>query len=284
MTLTLCRHTTPQDFLDRVSRLLLQREAENNLVFGIVGVLRDHPDHYNETPYLASVEHEGSPVACAIRTPPFGMILTQMPVDALELVADDIEKEYGEIPGVVAPAPTAEAFADVWSRRTGTEAHVKMRQRIYQLDRVRSPERPPNGRLRQAAESDFDLLVDWIDAFNIEAGGSPHRNAPRIARLHLANGAAFVWEDPEPVSMAVWSGPTPNGIRIGAVYTPPEFRRRGYASGLVADLSQRMLDEGRSFCSLYTDLANSTSNSIYQAIGYEPVCDSTMYEFQSSEG
>jgi len=27
------------------------------------------------------------------------------------------------------------------------------------------------------------------------------------------------------------------------------------------------------FLLLYTDLANSTSNSIYQKIGYQPVCD-----------
>jgi ribosomal protein S18 acetylase RimI-like enzyme len=293
MTLTLCRHTTPEAFLDRVGPLLLQREAENNLVFGIVGVLRDHPDYYSAPPYLASVEHGETPVACAIRTPPFGMILTRMPQDGLDLVAGDIEREYGEIPGVVAPAPTAEAFADVWSRRTGTEARVKMRQRIYQLDRVRPPEPPASGHLRQATEGDFDLLAEWIDAFSIEGegtgparytGSSPHRKPQKTARLHLDNGSAFVWEDEEPVAMAVWSGPTPHGIRISGVYTPPEFRRRGYASALVADLSQRMLDDGRSFCSLYTDLANPTSNSIYQAIGYEPVCDSAMYEFLRSEG
>jgi predicted GNAT family acetyltransferase len=64
------------------------------------------------------------------------------------------------------------------------------------------------------------------------------------------------------------------------VYTPPELRRRGYASALVAALSRRLLDEGRRFCFLYTDLANPTSNHIYREIGYEEVCPATSYRFE----
>ena len=70
-----------------------------------------------------------------------------------------------------------------------------------------------------------------------------------------------------------------NGIAIGGVYTPPESRGHGYASACVAALSQRQLDAGRAFCALYTDLANPTSNSIYQKIGYRPVRASAMVEF-----
>jgi predicted GNAT family acetyltransferase len=83
----------------------------------------------------------------------------------------------------------------------------------------------------------------------------------------------YVWEDQEPVSMVGYAGPTPNGIRVSAVYTPPERRNRGYASAGVAALSQMLLDGGRRFCFLFTDLANPTSNRIYQQIGYRAVCD-----------
>jgi uncharacterized protein len=51
----------------------------------------------------------------------------------------------------------------------------------------------------------------------------------------------------------------------------------------VASLSQRLLDEGRTFCFLYTDLSNPTSNRIYIDIGYEPVCDSWNYRFEAPE-
>ena len=73
---------------------------------------------------------------------------------------------------------------------------------------------------------------------------------------------------------------TPRGVRVNMVYTPPELRRRGYASACVAALSQRMLDSGKKFCFLYTDLSNPTSNKIYQEIGYRPVFDVDEYKFE----
>jgi predicted GNAT family acetyltransferase len=79
--------------------------------------------------------------------------------------------------------------------------------------------------------------------------------------------------------MAGYAGPTPNGIRVGPVYTPPHLRGRGYASACVAALSQELLDTGHKFCFLFTDLLNATSNHIYQVIGYQPIVDVDMYQF-----
>jgi len=61
------------------------------------------------------------------------------------------------------------------------------------------------------------------------------------------------------------------------VYTPRELRGRGFATATVAALSQLLLDQGHQFCCLYTDLANPTSNAIYQRIGYQAVSDSSVY-------
>jgi predicted GNAT family acetyltransferase len=90
----------------------------------------------------------------------------------------------------------------------------------------------------------------------------------------------YVWEDAgDVVALVGAGGETPHGIRIGPVYTPPELRGRGYASSLTAAASQDQLDRGRQFVFLFTDLANPTSNKIYQAIGYEAVCDVDQYRF-----
>jgi predicted GNAT family acetyltransferase len=79
--------------------------------------------------------------------------------------------------------------------------------------------------------------------------------------------------------MAGFGGRTPNGTRIGPVYTPPELRGRGYGSALTAAVTERLLGSGLRFCFLYTDLANPTSNSIYQRIGYRPVSDVDLWTF-----
>ena len=101
----------------------------------------------------------------------------------------------------------------------------------------------------------------------------------RMAQQRIASGEIFMWDDGEPVSMAGSARPTRRGICINAVYTPHPQRKRGYASACVSALSQLLLNRGYEFCMLYTDLTNPTSNAIYQAIGYEPVIDSTMYRF-----
>ena len=94
--------------------------------------------------------------------------------------------------------------------------------------------------------------------------------ASRVAELVTA-GDLVVWElDGEAVSMAAVSRRTPWSSSIGFVYTPPELRGRGFASAVTAALSQRELDAGQRWCSLFTDQANPTSNHIYADIGYEP--------------
>ena len=61
--------------------------------------------------------------------------------------------------------------------------------------------------------------------------------------------------------------------------TPPRYRRQGYASALVAELSERLLAERR-FCFLFTDLANPTANRIYEQIGYRRVCEAAEIVFE----
>ncbi|MFP5519189.1 MAG: GNAT family N-acetyltransferase [Bdellovibrionia bacterium] len=97
----------------------------------------------------------------------------------------------------------------------------------------------------------------------------------------IENQLAYVWlVDEMPVSMAHVSRPTKNGISIGAVYTPMNLRKRGYASAVVAHLSQKMLNSGNKFCVLYTDSSNPTSNKIYQNVGYQVVAESKHFLFE----
>jgi hypothetical protein len=136
--------------------------------------------------------------------------------------------------------------------------------------------------MRPTTTEDRPVVRDWIEAFMLEAFGEVDleevaANADRW--LARRNRTLYLWEDGEVVSLTGVGGPTPNGIRIGPVYTPPAARRRGYASALVAAVSQAELDAGRRFCFLFTDLANPTSNHIYQAIGYEAVRDFNAYGF-----
>ncbi len=106
------------------------------------------------------------------------------------------------------------------------------------------------------------------------------RDGLEVAENGVKTGRLWVWDHEGPVSIASCGNPTDNAMQIGTVYTPPALRGKGYASAVTASLSERLLEQGYSFCCLDTDLANPTSNKIYRQIGYEPVSDSRRYSFE----
>lgn len=263
-------HTGPATFLDRAEAWLLEAEDEHNLFLSIA-YAREAAGSSSEADLFATVEDEGAVVGCAFRTPPHKLAVTRMPSGGLELLLASVLDTYEHIPGVLGPGAVAETIAAAWSAVRGVDWCAGSRQRMYRLDAVVPPEGVP-GRLRRAEPEELDLALAWGDGFAADAGAEFRPQRASVERW-LEHGRLYWWTDPEPVSMAVAQGRTPNGIRIGFVYTPPERRGRGYASACVAELSARMLAEGLRFCVLYTDLANPTSNRIYQRLGYRPLCD-----------
>lgn len=274
-------------FESAAASFLGEHEAENNLVLGLITGLKAGRTFGPLPPYFAIVRRGDLVVAATMRTPPFNLLLTAgTDPAAVPLVVGDALSAMPDTPGLSGPRELAARAVSLWTERTGAIARVVMAQRIYQLSRV-IPARAAPGAPRIAHEADRAIVVDWFQAFVAEAladgGHAADRAEAEATATHWLGGRGlWVWEDDGLVAMAGASGRTPTGIRVGAVYTPPDKRRRGYASALVAALSQAQLDGGRRFCFLYTDLANPTSNHIYQAIGYEPVCDVDEYRFEAS--
>ncbi|HEX4325100.1 MAG TPA: GNAT family N-acetyltransferase [Gaiellaceae bacterium] len=171
-------------------------------------------------------------------------------------------------------------------------AFLEEAEPLLLADEARQAAPPTNvpGSSRIATTDDRELALGWWIAFGDEVlrQGGPGRDRAEESidhRLRSPAAGILLWEDGgKPVSVAGWGGQTPNGIRIGPVYTPPELRARGYATAVTAELSRRLLDGrlfagGRRFCFLYTDLDNPTSNAIYERIGYRRVAESAEISF-----
>ncbi len=270
-------------FLERVQPFLLTREAEHCLILGILDGLRAGEQWGSAPPLMAMVEERGEVTAVVLMTPPqHNLILSWMADDStIDAIAHELHATGVAVPGVNGSAEVARTFALKWSELSGRTYRVQMAQRIYQLGRVRNAVRAA-GRIREPDESDDALMRKWRAAFSVEAERMDPVKAEKNAALPLPPSRHLVlWEADGgfAVSMAGFAGRTPNGIRVAWVYTPPENRGKGFAGACVAALSQKLLDDGRKLCFLYTDLANPTSNHIYQAIGYEAVTDATVYSF-----
>ncbi len=278
------RYGSAAEFLAVAGTWLGEREAEHNLILGISSTLRDHPEIYAESPYLATVSDEGSVVAAALRTPPSNLVLSEVDHEpALDLLVADLgaDKRGFNLPGVVGPPDVAAGFANRWVAIHGGQWEIEMEERVYQLTTV-IPPRPVSGAIRAATSGDRPLLVEWIQAFGREALGDDDASRAESSVGDWLAGKGrhlWLWDDHGPKSVTGVGGETPYGIRIGPVFTPPGDRGQGYASALVAAVSQAQLDAGRRFCFLYADLANPTSNRIYQAIGYLPVTDALRINF-----
>lgn len=287
MGLTLHRFSDVDAFLAAGGDFLAAREAEHNLLLGLSTAIRTTPELFADGPpvFLAVTDAEHGVVAASLRTPPHNQVLSWIDdMTAVDMLVEALRDE--PLPGVLGPTAAASRFAAGWHRATGQSTRVEVAERIFRLVHVIHPERPPSGSWRLAEPRDRGLVAEWLIAFSEEA----MPEAPPITEpLEMADRwiagiyrHLYLWEDAGRVVCVVGAGgKTPNGIRIGPVYTPPEHRRRGYASALTAAASQDQLDRGRRFVFLFTDLANPTSNKIYQAIGYQPVCDVDQYRFEA---
>lgn len=273
------RFDNVKEFYEQVQEYLLQHQAEHNLLLGILHNLLHHPDRYPEPPYLARVNTNDRVQAVAIRTPPYKLVLSKaLDSKALKLIAQDLQDEGEPLPGVSGAVAEVATFLQDWQALTGQSYRRVMDMRIYQLTQVNPVIKVP-GRLRLATSADRPLLLDWFAAF-VSANPEIMREAPEtMVDSGLKRQSIHLWEDGIPVSWASGSRSLPAAGRIGPVYTPPEQRRKGYATACVAALSQKLLDQGCDRCFLFTDLANPTSNHIYQQIGYHSICDWHDYSF-----
>lgn len=283
------KYSKPDIFKKEIQEFLGRNEAENNLPLGILNGLIAG-EYSEKKPYLGYVMEGDKPIIAALCTPPYPAIVSYQdppPSEkAVELLLRDLMVFFGDdLKGVSGEKELAGRLKKAWEKESGKKAHLKMSMRIYKLDNVEHPSEI-FGLARPANSDDREVMLNYYAGFLRDAVGSvpdPDRISGQIDRYLEADSGIrglWFWEvDGEPVSMAGYAGPTPNGIRIGAVYTPPQQRKKGYASAITAAVSQYLLNQGYQFCFLFTDLLNPTSNHIYQEIGYRPVCDVDRFDF-----
>jgi predicted GNAT family acetyltransferase len=214
-------------------------------------------------------------------TPPFHLLVAGQAQAALEELVATVHGDGVPVPGVNGVVPEAEVFAASWAHATGAQTRRSMSLRMYATASV-TPVPAAAGGMRAAGDSDRGLLAEWAHAFADETGlqGGPGEIARSVVARVGADPGMVLWEvGGTTVAMAGASISSPGIARVGPVYTPPEHRRRGYATSLVAAWTDQLLSRGIRRCALFTDLANPTSNSIYQAVGYRPVADAVEIDF-----
>ena len=277
------------DFYNETYDVLMRHEAQNliplgNIIMGHEG--KDKTEWRDPVNWLmAVVSDERGIQLTAIMTPPHFVTLyatdNVMNPDAISCLIDGLNDYI--IPGVTTEKNLAEYFAKEFVARKGKSVRTIMSQRIYELEAV-NPDVKQLGVIRLLEEKDMPFFPYWLEAFHAASSfGKAEMAIPQDEKSYhhrISTKKLYVLEvEGVPVSMAGFTREMQNAIGVAFVYTPPYYRKKGYASSCVAQISQIALDKGYTKCVLYTDLLNPTSNSIYKKIGYSVVCDSLMLKF-----
>ena len=266
----------PNHFSDRVMKALLDEEAKNSLM---IGVLNNVKQGIYETFHQFTVEEDGELLAILQVTPPHPLHYIVVKTERSDLlpsfIIPHLLKEEVPFAEVVSERKQAERLGKLWRELTSGTSEMFMSQGLYRLDSVEDIDMA-KGHMREATVADQAQLEAWYSAFEAESGlrSSPPEKVKKAVQTMLEREEAVFWEvDGQVVSCAKRARPTENGITVSFVYTSPDARGKGYARSLVADLSRQLL-ETKSFCVLYTDLTNPTSNKIYREVGYKQIMDS----------
>ena len=270
--------------------VLMRHEVQNliilgNIIMGMVG--KDKTEWRDPANWIMATVSDAEGVKLtALMTPPHRITLyatdNQKNEAALNCLVEGLLAADIPVPGVMTEKSLAKDFTQIYTKAKGLQHKITMSQRIYELLEV-NPEISTANKIRPLQESDLSFFPYWLQNFYEAGGVAPSPPSPEIDkyRYYLEKENYYVIEDNGiPVSMSCTTREMQNVCGVAGVYTPPYFRRKGYASLCVAQLSQLILDRGFTRCALYTDLTNPTSNSIYQKIGYIPVCDSLEITFE----
>jgi predicted GNAT family acetyltransferase len=221
-------------------------------------------------------------------TPTHPLVVTRAPGDVTRLLVAHLRDAELPPPAVTGPDETVAAFADAWCAATRATQRLGSMLGGFELTKVIPPPRRAAGHFREARDEDVERLVAWATNFFVETDHVGIDDPREVVTTRIREGRLFLWcdgsADDRPLCMGGWAGKTPNGVRVNFVYTPPEYRNRGYATACVAALSQALLDTGSKFCFLFTNLANATANRIYQRMGYRHIGNFRDVRFEPAAG
>jgi len=272
------RYDDVETFKNVVYDILLEDEVQNNLPISIIL----NSSKFNPVDWLLATvtDDRGKIALIAICTLPFNLLLyepigseteTVPCLETVDFLASELKRIGFVPPGVLATSELSRCFADAFCG--GKNYKLKMTMKLMRLDKLIEHKEAP-GFCRVLTEDDLSYTPLWEHEFCIDCGLTTYTYTDNLERIksRLDKDIHYIWQDVEPVAQAVYGRETPNGAAINWVYTPPQYRGRGYATSVVAMLTKSLLIRGKKFCYLFADAANPASCAVYHKLGYYDVC------------
>jgi RimJ/RimL family protein N-acetyltransferase len=265
-----------EPYAEAVLPLLRQNPAARTVALTVIDALRAGHRFSDQPMLFGWLEEDGEARGAISHNPPYDLLLSVVP-DPAEL-ARALREADAAVPGVNGEVETVERFSAAWTDGIGLEAKTWLEMRLFELGTLEPPDPPPPGAARPAEVADLELAMRWFDAFTDELG-LPDRLQEPYVRQTIDDGRLWLWDDAEPLALALRTAPAEGVARVTCVYTPPERRGRRYGGAITAATCADALAREAERVVLFTDADNPAPNVVYERIGFRPVADHRVVRF-----
>jgi len=263
-------YRTPKLYLEANETFLQQKEMENNLLLGnCYNAILENRNL--EGCYFVNVLAENSILASSVKLSP-KIIISGNDEVSIKEIFQFYKKNTSDFKGVI-----GNRFAsDLFEKLSSIEILQTRVTFIQSLNRVKEVSLA-GGSFGLAASEHFYILFDWTIQFFEAENLFPKRTSEQI-QLFVKNlieqKNLFCWiNDGKLVSMAAVIRKTKDTAIIGLVYTPKEFRGRGFGKSCVHGLSTYILRNGFKESGLLVYSLNTIALTIYEQLGYKTVSE-----------
>lgn len=269
-----------EDFLKENEYELLLAQDINNTMLGII------PQVEKEKIFFR-IENDDKIELIGIitKTERKGLIIyikdSKTSIDVCEFLVNEIISRDIDLKEIKAPKGIADIIFDVYSKNrniTAQKHKICYLMRLNNLNKVTKQD----GIIRQATMEDLEFEKGMVlEIFNetLEQECSEKR-AYEIAEIYIKKGLYFlVNEYGEILSQASTTQVFKNGYTIGAVYTPKDKRRKGYARECLYKVIQKIRDENKEIIVLYSNVKRLENRKLYESLGFEIILEETVINF-----
>lgn len=162
------------------------------------------------------------------------------------------------------------SMAGVWSERCDGTIGDEQLVRVYRLGVLDKPKKR-RGQMRPTDRSRLEEAAQWAFEFG-NGTESPRSIEQSVARMTPAvnEGRLIDWVAGDEVVSQLIVSPARFGIvRLGAVQTPPQFRRKGHAASLIyAVAAQQDARQKVDGVVVHTQGSNGAMNRLYRRLGF----------------
>ncbi len=178
---------------------------------------------------------------------------------------------------IIGPEEVTTPFWEAYAERGPTPIWER-RELVYVLEREARRKRgaaKPDPRFRRATERDLDAIVEnsarqYVEDLGVDRRAQDPGGFRERHHIELRDGRWWVLRERGSIVLQLHVGPeNDHVIQIGGVFTPPELRRRGYATRGVAAAGDLLLERCPAV-SLFCAEDNRAARQVYERIGFEP--------------